>query len=402
LEDYKQPQEGEFPRSVLADVARSSLRTKVHHQLAEHLTQIVVDSVLTIKREDNLDLHMVEIMYMRHKSAMDTKFVNGLVLDHGARHPDMKKHNTNCAILILNVSLEYEKSEVNSEFKFATPEERKQLVAAERKYTDDKVNQVIALKRRAIDDNPDSKFTDFIVINQKGIDAVSLDMLQRAGIVGIRRAKRRNMERLRLSCGGYSINSLEDVKLDCLGFAETVYEHVLGDDKYTFVEGCANATSCTILINGPNDHTIAQVKDAIRDGLRAVKLTIEDRALVPGAGAFELAAHQHIMEFKNTVSGRVKLGIQAFADALLVIPKTLAQNSGFDVQDTLIALQEASARDPQVGLDIDSGEPCLPAANGIWDNYMVKRQLLHLGSLIAIKLLLVDEVMRAGRKMGPK
>jgi T-complex protein 1 subunit zeta len=407
LEEYKHPYEGKITRNTLAEVARSSLRTKVHHELAEHLTEIVVDSVSTIQRDDGkgnlgLDLNMVEIMYMRHKTGMDTKFVNGLVLDHGARHPDMRKRSEKCAILILNVSLEYEKSEVNSEFKFSTPEERKALVAAERKFTDDKVKQVIELKRRVIDENPESKYTHFIVINMKGIDAISLDMLQREGIVGIRRAKRRNLERLRLSCGGYSVNSMEDIKDDCLGYAESVYEHVLGDDKYTFVEGCANAHSCTILINGQNDHTIAQIKDAIRDGLRAVALTLEHKALIPGAGAFELAAHLHLLEWKTTVTGRAKLGIQAFADALLVIPKTLAQNSGFDVQDTLIALLEAAERNPQVGLDIDSGEPCLPASSGIWDNYLVKKQLLHLGSLIAIKLLLVDEVMRAGRKMGPK
>jgi len=347
-----------------------------------------------------LDLHMVEIMHMAHKSAMDTKFINGLVLDHGARHPGMRKRSEKCAIMILNVSLEYEKSEVNSEFKFSNAAERKALVAAERRATDVKVNQVIAFKKRIIDENPDSKYTHFIVINQKGIDAVSLDMLQKEGIVGIRRAKRRNMERLRLACGGYSLNSLEGVKEDCLGYAEAVYEHTLGDDAYTFVEGCAKAQSCTILINGPNLHTIAQIKDAIRDGLRAVKLTIEDRCLVPGAGAFELAAHLRLSEYKNTISGRAKLGVQAFADAMLVIPKTLAQNSGFDVQDTLIALLEASARNPQIGLDVHSGLPCVPASAGIWDNYMVKKQFLHLGSLIATKLLLVDEIMRAGRRMN--
>ena len=400
LEEYKQQHEGEFDRATLVEIARSSLRTKVDLELADHLTKIVVDAVTCVHREDTMDLNMVEIMYMRHKTALDTKFINGLVLDHGARHPNMRKRSQNCAILILNVSLEYEKSEVNSEFKFTNAEERKILVAAERKFTDDKVNQVIAFKRRVIDENPDSKFEHFIVINQKGIDAISLDMLQKEGIVGIRRAKRRNMERLRLSAGGYSVNSLVDIKEDCLGFAEHVYEHVLGEDKYTFVEGCGQASACTILINGANDHTIAQVKDAIRDGLRAVKLTIEDKCLVPGAGAFELAAHLHLCEYKNTVSGRAKLGVQAFADALLIIPKTLAQNSGLDVQDTLIALLEASMRNPQVGIDIDTGLPILPASAGIWDNFMVKKQFLHLGSLVAVKLLLVDEIMRAGRKMG--
>jgi len=406
LDEYKEAQEGKFTRERLIEIASSSLRTKVDAELADHLTKIVVDAVTCVQRRtengDEIDLNMIEIMHMRHKTAMDTKFVNGLVLDHGARHPGMRTSSERCAILILNVSLEYEKSEVNSEFKFSNPTERKHLVAAERKYTDDKVNQLIAFKRRVIDEDPQSKFTHMVVINQKGIDAISLDMLQAAGIVGVRRAKRINMERLRLACGGYSVNSLEDIKADCLGYAEKCYEHTLGEDKFTFVEGCAAAHSCTILINGSNDHTIAQVKDAIRDGLRAVKLTIEDRCLVPGAGAFELASHLRLCEFKNTVSGRAKLGVQAFADALLVIPKTLAQNSGHDVQDTVIGLLDASMRNPRVGLDIETGLPILPADKGIWDNYLVKKQFLHLGSLVAVKLLLVDEIMRAGRKMGAK
>lgn len=400
LDTFKIPHEQPFTRTELLEVARTSVATKVNPELAEHLTSIVVDAVKCVQREDTLDLHMVEIMHMRHKSATDTRFVDGLVLDHGARHPNMRKHSEKCAILTLNVSLEYEKSEVNSEFKFSTPEERKALVIAERKFTNDRVRQVIALKRKVIDEDPDSKYTHFIVINQKGIDPISLDMLQAEGIVGIRRAKRRNMERLTLACGGYSLNSTTDMKPDCLGYAEKVYEHVLGEDKYTFVEGCPAANSCSILLRGPNDHTIRQIKDAVRDGLRAVKNTIQDKALVPGAGAFELAAHLHLTEFKKTVSGRAKLGIQAFADAMLVIPKTLAVNSGHDAQDTLIALLEAAQEGARVGLDLQSGQPTLPDKAGIWDSYIVKKQFLHLGSLIAIKLLLVDEIMRAGRKMG--
>ena len=151
------------------------------------------------------------------------------------------------------------------------------------------------------------------------------------GIIGIRRAKRRNGERIPLACGGKCLNSVEDMTEADLGFAGVVYEQTLGEEKYTFIEDVVNPFSCTILIKGPNDYSIAQTKDAIRDGLRAVKNTIEDKAIVPGAGAFEIATHRHLMEYSKTeVSGKVKLGVQAFADALLVIPRTLAENSGFD------------------------------------------------------------------------
>jgi len=154
-------------------------------------------------------------------------------------------------------------------------------------------------------------------------------------------------------------------------------------------------------VKGPNEHTIAQLKDAIRDGLRAVKNTIEDESVVPGAGAFEMAACCDLVKFKNTVTGRAKLGVQAFADALLVIPKTLAANSGLDVQDAVLTMQEEhESSGAAVGLDIMTGEPMLPEQEGIFDNFRVKRQSLHLSTVLATQLLLVDEVMRAGRQMG--
>lgn len=132
----------------------------------------------------------------------------------------------------------------------------------------------------------------FVIVNQKGVDPNSLDALAREGIVALRRAKRRNMERIVLACGGTAVNSFDDLKPEQLGHAGLFYEHVLGDDKYSFIEDCDNPQSVTILIKGPNKHTITQIKDAVRDGLRAVKNAIEDQMVVPGAGAFEIAIYQ--------------------------------------------------------------------------------------------------------------
>ena len=252
LESFKRPLEPkELSRDMLVQVARTALRTKLHAELADHMTEIVVDAVQCIYRGDaSIDLHMIETMVMKHQSALDTRFVDGLVLDHGSRHPDMSKKSENCYIMILNVSLEYEKSEVNAGFFYKNADERAKLAAAERKYTDDKCRKIIAFKRQIEAQEPDGKPVSLIVINQKGIDPLSLDLLQKAGIVGIRRAKRRNMERLARACGGYAINSLDALEMQALGHCQTSYEHVLGDDKFTFIEGCKNGTSCTILIKG--------------------------------------------------------------------------------------------------------------------------------------------------------
>ena len=244
---------------------------------------------------------MIEIMHMQHKMSTESKLVKGLVLDHGGRYSDLPSSMENCFILCLNVSLEYEKTEVHSGFFWSNAEQREKLIASERAFTDEKVQKIIDLKRKVCEGNN----KNFIIINQKGIDPPSLELLARDNIIGIRRAKKRNGERIPLACGGRQVNSVDDLDEKDLGYAKHVYEQVLGEDKYTFVEGVTNPFSCTILIKGPNDYTIAQTKEAIRDGLRAIKNTIEDNAVVPGAGAFEIAAAENLEEFaKKQVSGK--------------------------------------------------------------------------------------------------
>merc|ERR1719445_424626 len=249
----------DLSRDLLRSVAFCSLRTKLDGEMADHLTDIVVDAVLTVrntKRENAdsaIDLHMIEIMIMAHKSEFDTKLVRGLVLDHGARHPNMAKRAENCFILTANIGLEWEKTEVNSSFFWSSAEQREKLVAAERKHVNDKVMAIIALKKQVCTNGE-----SFVVVNQQGIDPISLDLLQKEGIIGIRRAKKRNMERIPLACGGYAVNSEQDLIPDCLGHAGLVYEHVLGEDKFTFIEDVKNTFSCTILIRGPNRHSINQ------------------------------------------------------------------------------------------------------------------------------------------------
>ncbi|KAM5215812.1 T-complex protein 1 subunit zeta-2 isoform 5-T6 [Hipposideros larvatus] len=305
----------EMKREILLDVARTSLQTKVHAKLADVLTEAVVDSVLAIRRPGYpIDLFMVDIVEMKDKSETDTKLIKGLVLDHGTRHPGMKKRVEDAFILTCNISLEYEKTEVSSGFFYKTAEEKENLVKAERKFIEDRVQKIIDLKDKVCAHSNKG----FVVINQKGIDPFSLDALAKHGIVALRRAKRRNMERLSLACGGMALNSLEDLNVDCLGHAGLVHEYTLGEEKFTFIENCINPLSVTLLVKGPNKHTLTQIKDAVRDGLRAIKNAIED------------------------------------------------------------------------------GEPMVAADVGIWDNYCVKKQLLHSCTVIATNILLVDEIMRAG------
>uniref|UniRef100_A0A671XBC3 Chaperonin containing TCP1, subunit 6A (zeta 1) n=1 Tax=Sparus aurata TaxID=8175 RepID=A0A671XBC3_SPAAU len=284
----------EMDREILINVARTSLRTKVHKELADLLTEAVVDAVLAIaKPNEPIDLYMVEIMEMKHKTDCDTQLIRGLVLDHGARHPDMKKRVEDAYVLTCNVSLEYEKTEVNSGFFYKSAGEREKLVAAERKFIEDRVQKIIALKDQVCPNGEKG----FVVINQKG------------------------------------------------------------EEKFTFIEKCGNPRSVTLLVKGPNKHTLTQIKDAVRDGLRAVKNAIEDGSVVSGAGALEVAVADALVKHKPNVKGRAQLGVQAFADALLIIPKVLAQNSGYDPQETLLKLQMEYKESGQlVGVDLSTGQ----------------------------------------------
>lgn len=398
LEGFKVPQPNIYSdREILANVARTSLLTKLSPEVSDKMSDALVDAVLSISEENTpIDLFMVEIMSMEHKSAAESCFIKGIVMDHGSRHPDMPKSLENVLILTCNVSLEYEKTEVSAGFFYSSAEEREKLVESERRFTDEKVRQVIEFKRRVCKNGE-----SFAVLNQKGIDPLALDMLAKEGIFAVRRAKRRNMERLTLACGGTAVNSLDDLDESILGWAGKLHEETLGEDKYTFVEDVKLAKSCTVLLRGPNKHTIEQLKDAARDGLRAIKCAIEDKALVPGAGSFEMAAYRMLMRRKTAVSGKAKLGVEAFARSLLVIPKTLAENSGFDVQDSIIKMEDEQERcELPVGLNLNTGDTFLPAAEGVWDSFSVKKQVLNLSTVLASQLLLVDEVMKAGKAMG--
>ena len=389
-------------RDLLHGITSTSLKTKLDNDLAETLTDAIVDSVRCIASDDEdgrkpIDLNRVEIMTMQRKLATQSRFVNGIVMDHGGRHPDMPKVLENCRIMTCNVTFEYEQTEVQSGFYYSSAEEREKLVESERKWLDERCRQVVDFKRSVCKEGE-----SFVIINQKGVDPLSLDIFAKEGILVLRRAKRRNMERLTLACGGSPLHSVEDLDESCLGYAGKVSEVTFGDDKYTFVEDCKHAKSCTLLLQGPNAHTIAQMKDAVRDGLRAMKNALEDRAIIPGAGAFEIAAALHLRSnILPKHKGRIKLGIEAYAESLLVIPKTLAENSGLDVQDVLLKLvEEREASDLPIGLNVNSGDPMIPSDEGVWDNVRVKRQCLHLSTVLANQLLLVDEIMRAGRQQG--
>ncbi len=391
-------------REFLLNAARTALRTKLPIKLADQMTEIVTDAVLTIKKDTGIDLHMVEIMHQHQKMSSDTKLIKGLVLDHGGRHPSMPKRLENCYILNCNVSLEYENTEVHSKLIYSNAEQREKLLKSEHKATDDLCMKIINLKREVCDSEEGKKNNrHFVVINQKGIDPLSLDMLAREGILGLRRAKKRNAERLILACGGNAVNSFDDLTVKDLGQADLIYEEQIDEEKYTYIEGVKNPQSCTILVRAASGYEIAQIKDAIRDGLRAVKNVFDDESIIPGAGAYEIACSEELKDFaKNEVEGKKFYGVNAFADALLIIPKAICENAGVDPQESIINVARAcKANKKLMGVDInDNGKPINPVDHGIFDNYCVKKSMLNICPVLTQQFLMVDEIIRAGKHAG--
>eukprot|EP00996_Jenningsia_fusiforme_P003215 NODE_401_length_2295_cov_92.495548_g370_i0.p1 GENE.NODE_401_length_2295_cov_92.495548_g370_i0~~NODE_401_length_2295_cov_92.495548_g370_i0.p1 ORF type:complete len:544 (+),score=87.98 NODE_401_length_2295_cov_92.495548_g370_i0:509-2140(+) len=389
-------------REVYVRTAFCALNTKVELSLAQSLAEIAVDAVSCIHQPGQpTDLHMIEIMVMQHKLGSDSQFIPGIVLDHGARHPDMPKRLENCFILTCNVSLEYEKCEVTAEWNYDNAEAKEKMTRAERKVVDDTARKLVNLKREVCKNGE-----GFVVINQKGIDPLALDILAKEGILALRRAKRRNMERLVLACGGVAVNSFDGLEVSDLGRASLVYEHVLGEEKYTFVEA-VKPKSCTILIKGPNKHTLGQIKDSVRDGLRAVLNTLNDKHVVPGAGAFEVAAAVHLDTYREKVEGHVKIGVRAFSEALSIVPRTLCTSTGRDdAPYVLMELQEAHKAALRKGaaechgFDVASGEVGDALALQIFDTYTCKRNLVNSASEIACQLLLCDEIMKSSARKG--
>jgi T-complex protein 1 subunit zeta len=381
------------------------------------------------ERQQPIDLTRIEILTLERSHVNETRFIKGLVLDHGARHPDMPDVLHNVYILTGNFSLEYEQTETSTNFVYQTAAEREKLVESERKWLDQRCRTIVQFKRALQKQDPTATLC---LINQKGIDPLSLDMFAKEGMLCLRRAKRRNLDRLVHATGGQIVLSLEDLDLThdvdddepgkkrdpfaILGRAGTVRQVSYGEEKWTYVEDCPFATSGTLLLQGPNALTLGQLKDGVKDGLRAVKNAIEDQAVIPGAGAFELAASIHLRDVfipnNTSISAKTTLGIRAFSEALRVIPKTLIANAGYDVQETLLSLEEeyrtvkgeksgvVSNPTMAVGFSVKTGDPCLPAQEGIYDNVRVKRQSIYLSTVLANQLLLVDEVMRAGKQMG--
>ncbi|MFO8114151.1 MAG: TCP-1/cpn60 chaperonin family protein, partial [Halorubrum sp.] len=221
------------------------------------------------------------------------------------------------------------------------------------------------------------------------------------GILAVRRAKSGDLKRLARATGGRVVSNLEDIESDDLGFAGSVAQKDIGGDERIFVEDVEEAKSVTLILRGGTEHVVDEVERAIEDSLGVVRTTLLDGQILPGGGAAEAELALQLRDFADSVGGREQLAVEAFADALEVVPRTLAENAGLDPIDSLVDLRSRhDAGEFGAGLDAYTGDVIDMEAEGVVEPLRVKTQAIESATEAAVMILRIDDVIAAGDLKG--
>lgn len=269
-------------------MCQNMLNTKLPSELSAKVSSICSQAVDYVRDDNHFDSTMVEIIKFQSGSPSESEIVKGLVLDHGGRHLMMPKRITNAGVLLLNVSLEFEKTEINSSIVFKTAQQKEKLAESERELVSSRTRAIIEFFKTC------KQFSSFIVVNLKGIEPLALEMFANAGILALRRAKRRNVDRIMHLCGGSLYSSLDDLNVSGLGTAGLIYEKAIGDDKYTFIEETPLSKACTILLRGSSDLSLKLLQDSVKLCLRYQSEFLRSPYVVPGGGSIYLEMIKHL------------------------------------------------------------------------------------------------------------
>jgi chaperonin GroEL (HSP60 family) len=237
-----------------------------------------------------------------------------------------------------------------------------------------------------------------VVLCQKGIDDLVQFFLARKGILAIRRVKSSDMEKLSKATGATIVTNVDDLESKHLGYAELVEEKKVEADKWTFISGCKNPRSVTILIRGGSEKIVDEAERSIHDALCVIKDVIEEPKIVAGGGAPEMELARMVRKYAETFSGKEQLAILAFAEALEVIPMALAENSGLDPIDIIVELRSAHEKGRAwAGIDVFLGKVQDMDKLDVIEPLSVKKQVLKSACEAATLILRIDDVIAAGR-----
>jgi thermosome len=381
-------------RETLINIASTSMRSKTVSSDREHLAGIVVDAVKQIveKRGNEViaDVDNVQIVKKEGKSLKETELIKGIIVDKEVVHDGMPKKVKNAKIALLNAAMEIEKTEIDAEIRIKTPDGVKAFLDQETEMLKKMVDQVSASGAN-------------VLLCQKGIDDVAQHFLAKAGIMAGRRLKESDMEKLAKATGARVVNNLKDLKKSDLGTCGLVEEKKIGNDKMIFVEECKNPASVSIFVRAGLERMIDEAERSLNDALFVVSDVTKVPKMVPGGGAIEMELAKEVRSYARQVGGREQLAIEAFADALEIIPRTLAGNAGLDLLDTMVAMKAAHEKKNglSMGVNVFKGGVIDMLKGGVIEPMVVKQQAIKSSIEVASMIIRIDDVVAAKSGGGP-
>ncbi len=381
-------------KETLKKVARTAMGSKAVGTAREHFADIAIDAVKQIaeKRRDKwvVDIDNVQIIKKEGKSLQDTELVSGIILDKEVVHSGMPKSVKKAQIALVNTPLEVKKTEVSAEIRIQDPAQMKQFLQQETSMLKKMVEKIKKAKAS-------------ILICQKGIDDMAQHFLAKEGILAVRRAKESDMEKLSRATAGKVVTNLDDLKPEDLGYAELVEERKIGDDKMVFVEGCKNPKSVSILIRAGLERMVDEAERTMHDALSVVADVFEKNKVVVGGGAVETEVAKKLREYAVQIGGREQLAVEAFAESLETIPKTLAENAGLEQIDIMVELRSAheKSKGHSMGVDVFTGKVVNMYEKGVIEPLSVKEQAIKSASEASSMILRIDDVISGGKTKAP-
>jgi thermosome len=382
-------------RATHKKVAITSMGSKAVGPAKEHLADIAIDAVKQIveKRGEKTiaDIDNIQLVKKTGKSLFESQLINGVIIDKEVVHPGMPLKIEKAKIALLDSALEIEKTEISAEIRIRDPLQMKAFLDQETKMLQDMVEKI-------------KKSGANVVFCQKGIDDMAQHFLAKEGMLVARRVKESDMEKLARATGGRIVTDLADLKPQDLGAAGLVEERKIGDDKMIFVEKCKDPRSVAILIRAGLERMVDEAERAMIDALSVVSDIMENNKIVAGGGAIEVEIAKGLRNYATKVGGREQMAVEAFAEAIETIPKTLAENAGLDPLDIIVNLRAAHDKpDGQYkGVNVFTGKIENMREKGVLEPAIVKEQAIKSAAESATMILRIDDIIASTKpKEGP-
>lgn len=364
----------------LKNIAITAMTGKGAENAKEHLSDLCVESINLVD-----DINDVKIEKKVGESIEKSELIKGIVLDKEKVHSGMPSKIENAKICLFDDALEVKSTETDAKISITSPDQLQAFIEQEENILKDMVEKVV-------------KSGANVLFCQKGMDDIAQYYLANNNIYGVRRVSKSDMEKLSRATGAKIVSKLKDLKESDLGESGIVEEVKVGDEEFTYVKDCKNPKAVTILIRGGSDHVVSEIERAVKDALGVINAALKNKKIVAGAGSCEMEVSKELRKFSNSLKGREQLAVNAFADALEVIPLSLAENAGLDPIDILTDLKNKHENGKWFGIDVFSGEIVDAFKNGVIEPLKIKTQAIKSASEVAELILRIDDVILSGGK----